>query len=305
MKQRPTEEWYARFYRDEFWQKSRLKKRKHPIEHCSHNVSLQWEEDSVKPASSESNGKKDVRVENSIERQKWRASRIYRIIDQVVDLTPNSKVLEIGAGWGEFLALLVKKVGCHGMAVEPSSMTASRIKDIHGFPVVARTIEELAHLKNLNGQFDLITLSHILENTIDPIANLKVLRRLLSPQGKVYIDTCNLYYLNNVNPYHPYIFSPETLKAILGLAGFKIDWTEHMPHPNKVFLISDFKDSFQPMQKALYIAAVISAGPVLHEWVRPKISRMISAQKRGLKILKRGYFLWLVQRKLSTILNVL
>jgi hypothetical protein len=74
-------------------------------------------------------------------------------------------------------------------------------------------------------------LSQALENILRPRDALRAAARLLAPSGRIYIDTSNFYYYNAINPYHPYIFSPETLEELLASAGFHIIDREHKPHP--------------------------------------------------------------------------
>ena len=70
---------------------------------------------------------------------------------------------------------------------------------------------------------------------VDQIAGaLTTAHRLLQPGGYVYIDTSNFVYYNAVNPYHPYIFSPETLEALLSECGFTVVDREHEPAPAEV-----------------------------------------------------------------------
>jgi SAM-dependent methyltransferase len=269
MKVRPTHTWYSKFYQNDFWQKSRLKRRKRSL----NTEHLYWEEDALVTNKSEYKT-----VKASIKKQTWRAQRIWRIIKPFVRLTPQSKVLEIGPGFGQCLRLLSEKTGCQAMGVEPSELARSYVQEC-GFSLVAHTVEELRHSQEFNSQIDLVILSHVLENTSDPIENLRTLRLLLSGNGRLYIDTPNFYYYNSVNPYHLYIFSPETLKAILGLSGFGIIYQECESNPMGVRWI-------RSLEKARYLAAVAEKGSFIKDLELHSFP-FAGVQKRGLKLVSR------------------
>ncbi|MBW2316767.1 MAG: class I SAM-dependent methyltransferase [Deltaproteobacteria bacterium] len=280
---RPTRAWYADFYRDEFWQSSRVKKRKVAFEPGKRPSSIAWDEG----AATAEGGPVARPISGRVARQRQRAHRIWRIVGEHARLGRDARVLEIGAGFGETLALLHERTGCHGFAVEPSATAASHITDTHGFPVVTATLEGLVDVAEMEGSIDLAILSHVLENTIDPIESLRIIRRMLRPGGRVYIDTCNLFYNNAINPYHPFIFSPETLRAILGCAGFETQYTEHALHPTRVRVLRG-EAGVDAVERARYLAVVATPSDVEQTWAPVDPAHVMSAQRRGAKLLRRA-----------------
>jgi len=273
MSRRPTAEWYAQFYRDEFWQESRLQRRSIESE-TSNKTTMDWKEDGI------SSDELEKRVARSRKRQIWRAQRIWRITKKFSELGPESTVLEIGAGWGKFLELAIKETGCLAAAVEPSEMARQYMSETLGVTLAARSFEEIGGLDDFKGKTNLVVCSHVLENTIDPIDNLRNIRNLLSPQGIVYIDTCNLYYNNAINPYHPYVFSPETLRSILLDAGLEPVYMEHEAHPARVSRVGD-------IQKAKYLAVVARKGESKRLIERPEMV-VSMAQEKGEILMSRA-----------------
>ena len=287
--ERPTRGWYADFYRDEFWGSSRLKRRHVSREPRAGGTSVTWDEDEgrVAVAAGETTAASE-QIERRIARQRRRALRVWRIVRSCVPLARASRVLEIGASWGETLALLAERTGCQVMAVEPSSLAADRIEGQYGIPVVGHTLEELADASELEGSIDLVLLSHVLENTVEPVESLRIVRSLLSQRGHLYIDTCNLHYNNAINPYHPFIFSPETLRAVLGLAGLEVEYAEHAPNPEQVRRLAREADGVDPVERASYLAVVAVPGKVHSSWVSVDVPRLLAAQRRGVRLLRRA-----------------
>jgi SAM-dependent methyltransferase len=125
------------------------------------------------------------------------------------------------------------------MGVEPSELCRKYATERNGIEIIGRYIDDVANGGAYDGVFDLIIMSHVVENIIDPAAALRKVRRLLKPDGHLYIDACNFYYYNAVNPYHPYVFTPESLAALLGVAGFEVAQMFSEPHPRRARWPSD------------------------------------------------------------------
>ncbi len=272
MAQRPTREWYAEFYRNEFWQQSRLHKRSFNAD-VAGEKNRPWQEEAVVSVEQEK------QLVKSRKRQAWRAQRIWSITQPYVQLVPESTVLEIGAGWGRFLELVTQKTKCRAVAIEPSELARQYMEKELGIQLVGRVFEEIDTLESFKGKIDLVVCSHVLENTLDPIDNLKKITALLSPRGVVYIDTCNIYYNNAINPYHPYIFSPETLHGILQAAGLETIFAEHEKHPSEIERITD-------TDMAKYLAVVAQLGTVRRSF-QPPVMPVKSAQEKGEKMMRQ------------------
>lgn len=86
----------------------------------------------------------------------------------------------------------------------------------------------------INEQFDIITLFHVLEHLHDPISTLKQLKRLLKPNGKIIIEVpssndalLTLYESDEFAKFtywscHLYLYNEWTLKKMVGKSNFKI-----------------------------------------------------------------------------------
>lgn len=271
MKKRPTANWYENFYKEEFWQKSRRVKRIFPNSRMDIDE-ITWEEADNNPDHEMTS------IETWRENALNHAERAWNIIRPVIPLSKNDLVLDIGSSFGETAHLIKEKCGCSVYSVEPSELGRSYIEK-RGIPLIGRTIEEMAGVEEFYGKADFMIIGYVLENTNDPLNNLKIMRRLLSPNGKIFIDTSNVYYNNAINPYHPFIFSPETLSALLGLAGFEVAYQVVESNPMEI-------DHIESIEKAIWFATIAAPSDTQESWQAPKYP-IKTAQARGLSLVER------------------
>jgi SAM-dependent methyltransferase len=211
MKPRPTRDWYARFYEKQFWHEKIVNRGYY--------------------RSNKRKLKAEAGIQKKVTKQLSNAKQIFGIVSEAMKLTDDHLVLEIGASWGVSLNFLRRRTGCQVLAVEPSDVARAYIQKKYAIPLIGRVMEDLYEPLPIDGKVDLVIFSHVLENIVNPLQALEAVRNLLSPSGLVYIDTCNFYYNDAMNPYHPFIFGPETLKALLGKAGFKVIRMHCEDHP--------------------------------------------------------------------------
>lgn len=141
------------------------------------------------------------------------------------DLAPGH-VLDVGCGDGENLARLRQR-GWHTLGQEMDLGAAQRASQKRGLDV---RVGDLAELRLPSASFDAVTLSHVIEHVLDPVALLAECRRLLKPGGKFVALTPNLlgfghdvFGANWVAldpPRHLYLFGPATLAQVAQKAGF-------------------------------------------------------------------------------------
>src|SRR5215207_388375 len=137
------------------------------------------------------------------------------------------RLLDFGCGAGLFLELAHERgFDGHGVDLSPSAVRRARrrpggSKAYLGSPL---DVPEVAA-----GGFDVITLWSVMAHLADPLADLRMLRGLLAPDGMLLILTVNANSLllkaqgpawNGFTPNHLKFFSPTTLTRALHLAGF-------------------------------------------------------------------------------------
>lgn len=135
------------------------------------------------------------------------------------------KLLDIGAGTGDFLITMIKK-GWSCTGVEPSQKAIDK--------ALTKNLYLLNNTENLiNNSYDLITMWHVLEHVHDLDNQIKDLDKLLKPSGKLIIAVPNFesfdasYYNNDWAAYdvprHLWHFSKRSMKDLFSDYGFEIE----------------------------------------------------------------------------------
>jgi 2-polyprenyl-3-methyl-5-hydroxy-6-metoxy-1,4-benzoquinol methylase len=139
----------------------------------------------------------------------------------------NGSILDIGCGRGLFLNLM-KKHGWEVAGVEFDEETALQVSKAYGIKVIpSQSISKLP-----DNSFDVITLFHVLEHTINPQMTINESKRLLKEGGLLVVEVPNLSSLQaSIGkkawfhldvPHHFYHFSDAGIKALLRKNSFRI-----------------------------------------------------------------------------------
>ena len=137
------------------------------------------------------------------------------------------RLLDFGCGAGQFLELAHERgFEAQGVDLSPAAVRRARKRPSGSRAYVGSPLEvpEIAA-----GGFDVITLWSVMAHLADPVADLRMLRGLLAPDGMLLILTINANSLllkaqgaewGGFTPNHLKFFSPATLTRALHLAGF-------------------------------------------------------------------------------------
>ncbi|MCS7081032.1 MAG: class I SAM-dependent methyltransferase [Chloracidobacterium sp.] len=136
-------------------------------------------------------------------------------------LLPGARLLDIGAGGGEFVAV-ARARGFDAEGVEPHAGYAAYARAAYAAPLVSAPLDALEP----QPVFDLVTAFHVLEHLRDPVAALRRMAAWLSPQGRLAIEVPNLLYPyaaphNTFFAAHLFHFTPETLATVAARAGLE------------------------------------------------------------------------------------
>jgi 2-polyprenyl-3-methyl-5-hydroxy-6-metoxy-1,4-benzoquinol methylase len=136
------------------------------------------------------------------------------------------RLLDVGCNEGRGLAFYASN-GFQAEGLEINERAAAIARE-RGFQVHTMPLEKF----NPGKPYGVVVLSNVLEHALDPLAMLTQVRRLLSPQGQVWISCPNAAsywrqvfgrsWLNWHVPYHLWHFSPQTLREILIRANFHL-----------------------------------------------------------------------------------
>ena len=153
------------------------------------------------------------------------AEHVYQYFKEFVPR--GGKVLEMGAAWGKLLVPWRDQHGCEVTGVEPRARTVQTAKDrlgielFQGFPATAKVPEQ-----SYDAVFNLRTINHML----DPLGDLRHAWRWLKPGGIICVDISDALKEARYESFegrvleidHPYMFSANSLAALLQKAGFEI-----------------------------------------------------------------------------------
>jgi len=148
-----------------------------------------------------------------------------RRVYQFKSLLRNKNILDFGCGWGVFLSKL-KNV---------KSKTGIELRD-ECFFYIKKNLKKIfvtKNINNLNKNFDVITLFHVLEHIPYQVETLKALKTKLSKNGKIIIEVPSaqdfLLSFKNFNSFKNFTFWSEhiilhtenSLRKVLKKSGFK------------------------------------------------------------------------------------
>jgi len=137
----------------------------------------------------------------------------------------NVRVLDIGCGGCESLGYHVAR-GCEAWGCEADANVAPIAKHF-GYKVSIGLFNKDNYPQNY---FDFVTLSQVIEHSVDPIAMLRDIASILRADGRLVMTTPNLHgwgrtafgrrWINWHAPYHLQLFSRRSVTAAAQAAGF-------------------------------------------------------------------------------------
>lgn len=152
------------------------------------------------------------------------------------------RALEIGPGAGSLMKLLDDR-GLDVEGIEADPTAAQWIREKLGLSIFNGwfdTAFERRHEDWERNRFDLILLVHVFEHIVDVADFLQKLGRILSPNGRLFIEVPNILrpfsdqreWQHYCDPGHLYYFSANSLAALLQRHGFTVlDVTDNTMRP--------------------------------------------------------------------------
>lgn len=136
--------------------------------------------------------------------------------------------LDVGCGGGLFLGML-RQEGVRVVGLDLSPRAASVAWRVQGVPALAGDLE---HNPLRPSSFAVVTMFHVLEHLLDPLAQLRTVYDLLRPGGRLVVQVpnaaCWQFLLLGENwsgldaPRHLLNFRPHDLENLLAAAGFEV-----------------------------------------------------------------------------------
>jgi SAM-dependent methyltransferase len=152
-----------------------------------------------------------------------------RALQGIATLDARKKLLDVGCGYGSFLAEARRQTGCEATGLDLDADCLGQAADREHIRYL-RTSIEAADLPA--GSFDVVTLFQSLEHHLDPVAALRAAHRLLKPGGHCIVEVPNFdgawrpvfrtWWLPLLVPQHLFHFTPRTLRRVLEEASFDV-----------------------------------------------------------------------------------
>ena len=176
-------------------------------------------------------------------------------------LKSGTKILDYGCGAGDFL-LYAKNKNLDVFGIEPNeSALAITRKKIGQNNASEKSIQEL------NEQFDIITMWHVLEHIPNLFEFIETLKSKLNPGGKIFIAVPNhqsfdakfyqKYWAAYDVPRHLWHFSPNSFHKLFNSFGMKIEKT--FPLWFDSYYVSLLSEKYKKMPFGFLRAAVIGS----------------------------------------------
>ena len=138
-------------------------------------------------------------------------------------------VLDLGCGTGWFLQRMRAR-GWQAFGVEVSREAAKMGRESHGLEIFNGTLQQA----NFPSQFfDYVRSNHSFEHLSCPDATLEEIRRILKPNGKLFIGVPNIdglysrifrqHWWHLAAPLHTFGYSKRTLSEFLAKHGFRVE----------------------------------------------------------------------------------
>ncbi len=162
----------------------------------------------------------------------WRADHgLDLAADEVQATDAHPRLCDVGCGNGKAMGMF-HAAGYEAVGIEPDP-EARAIASRYG-RVYEGTAEWLPEEVEQR-QFEVVLLSHVLEHCIDPIAALKNVRSLLSPEGTAIVEVPNnaalalemfgpAWFFADI-PRHLHFFTENSLREVMGQAGLRVTET--------------------------------------------------------------------------------
>lgn len=153
-------------------------------------------------------------------------------------IIPNSKLLDIGSGSGQFLYEM-KKLGMDVQGIEPGDFNK---KESEKYKLNIEK-KDLIKYKAKKESFDIITMNHVLEHVHNPKEVVRKIHDLLKKNGILIIGVPNknslAYYIFGKNwhqldvPRHLFNYSNKNIKSFVEKNGFKVLRVRYNSRPNQ------------------------------------------------------------------------
>lgn len=145
------------------------------------------------------------------------------------------KLLDLGCGTGNFLAHMRDRGAWDVYGLDVNRRAVSYARDRLDIEVRGGTLKEARYPADF---FDVVSMWNVLEHLHDPVATLREVKRILQPEGALFLSVPNsgsvdarLFgpcWVGLDPPRHLYTFDRTTLELLLARSGFRMAESAHV-----------------------------------------------------------------------------
>jgi SAM-dependent methyltransferase len=153
----------------------------------------------------------------------WRQAAARRSLEMLRRYRKTGRVLEVGSAAGWFLAE-AKRAGFTVQGIDITRQLCEFANDVLGVPTFEGILRDAPFPP---GSFDVVYMRNVLSHLSDPIAEHRILHRLLAPGGLLLFETGNVAELPAAEagtlelPDHLFHFSEATIRRLLERTDFR------------------------------------------------------------------------------------
>jgi SAM-dependent methyltransferase len=179
--------------------------------------------------------------DTSVRQYEW--DGILRVVRRLTGLEPSSRWLDFGCGNGGLVRHVAGVGACEIVGFEEGWISAQAVK--RGIPLIDR-----AQVQRLTSAFDVVTAIEVLEHVVEPMEVLRLVRRLLRPDGLFFFTTGNarpwrgrLRDWRYVIPeMHVSYYEPESIARALETVGFRTEQRGFIPGLSQIIRFKALKN---------------------------------------------------------------
>lgn len=180
-------------------------------------------------------------INGIFEKFKYQNEQRIKYLKKYIDMD-GKKLLDYASGYGFFLQMLYDETGICGDGIEISQerlkICSERISSYNNIQGGGISVYPINLLKedlpdSLSKKYDIVTMFHLLEHIVDPIAFLKKVRGLMKDTGTLVVEIPNydnlmmsaseefkrFFFIRD----HVSYYTPERLRDTLKQAGFEVE----------------------------------------------------------------------------------
>lgn len=142
-------------------------------------------------------------------------------------VSDGQEILDIGCGYGTLLDILKRRKKIVVRGIELGELDIKAAREYYGLDVYQGSLEDFAFDSVNAGKYDVVIMNHVFEHLPEPIQSLAQIKKILKPNGVLYIGVPNLMNMKNrpevfFHIAHAFNYSPHSIKLMLEAAGFGI-----------------------------------------------------------------------------------